>query len=118
MVPPPSSPSYGVQPAFEATHLLVIVSLRLRSTTVRSASWAGMASAHAGRIGLDPLKVMSATGNCRTAALGGHVASETLHNLKASDVNEHAPLRKMGKNRSLIFTDLTTVPFRAYAKSR
>src|SRR3979490_2509218 len=32
------TPSYGVQPAREATHLLVMVSLRLRSTTVKSAS--------------------------------------------------------------------------------
>jgi hypothetical protein len=56
--------------------------------------------------------------NCRTAALGSHVASETSRNLKAFGVNEHAPLTKMGKNRSLIFTDLITAPFRAYAKSR
>ena len=32
------TPSYGVQPAREATHLLVMVSLRLRSTIVKSAS--------------------------------------------------------------------------------
>src|SRR5204862_5502859 len=32
------TPSYGVQPAFDAIHLLVMVSLRFMSTTVRSAS--------------------------------------------------------------------------------
>jgi hypothetical protein len=34
-----------------------------------------------------------------------------LSQFEGFDVNEHAPLTKMGKNRSLIFTDLTTVPF-------
>ena len=33
-----------------------------------------MASSHAGHVSLDQLKVMSAIENCRTAALGGHVA--------------------------------------------
>jgi hypothetical protein len=70
-----------------------------------------MASAHAGHIGLDSLKVMFGDRELQNGSPGDHVASETSRNLKAFDGNEHAPLTKMGKNGSLIFTDLTTVPF-------
>ncbi len=53
------------------------------------------------------------------ASPGSHVARKLFtKQFEGFDVNEHAPLTKTGKNRSLIFTYLTTVPFRAYVKSR
>ena len=49
------------------------MSASLELADIFRAAGPGYRAAHAGHLGLDQLKVMSAIETCRTAALGGHV---------------------------------------------